>query len=123
VGTHYDALAVKSSATPAQIRRAYYDKARQLHPDGHAGRPDDDLDAAGRAMQDVNEAWRILRDPSTRAAYDRSLRAGPTHTRSRPSPRHAAAPTDLTVRLVRSVPWIVVIAVLIGVFVFTAVAR
>jgi curved DNA-binding protein CbpA len=135
VGTHYDVLGVKSSATPAQVRRAYYDKARQLHPDGHAGRPAVELDASRRAMQDVNEAWRILRDPSARAAYDRSLRSVPTPARARPAPpassewldrpypRRAAEPGDLTVTLVRAVPWIAVIAVLAAVFVFTAVAR
>jgi hypothetical protein len=136
VGTHYDVLGVKSSATPAQVRRAYYDKARQLHPDGHAGRPDVELDASRRAMQDVNEAWRVLRDPSTRAAYDRSLRSVPTPSRARPAPaatssewldrpstRRAVEPRDLTVTLVRAVPWIALLAVLAAVFVVTAVAR
>jgi curved DNA-binding protein CbpA len=141
VATHYDVLGVRSTATPAQVRRAYLDKARQLHPDGFAGRPDAQLDAARRAMQDVNEAWRVLRDAGTRAAYDRSLRAVPVplHVRNasgasrspnvgddwldRPYPRRAAQPGDLSVALVRAAPWLAVLAVLAAIFVFTAYAK
>lgn len=139
MATHYDVLGVKSSATPAQVRRAYYDKARQLHPDGFAGRPDAEVDAARRAMQDVNEAWRVLRDAGSRAAYDRSLRAAPAHHQAaarpappasstdewldRPYPRRAAEPGDLSVAFVRMAPWLAVLAVLAIIFVFTAYAR
>lgn len=132
MATHYDVLGVKSSATPAQIRRAYYAKARELHPDAAVGHPDDD----GRAMQDVNEAWRVLRDAGSRAAYDRSLRAAPAPPRPRPAPstqsdewldrpypRRAAEPGDLTVAVVRAAPWIAVLVVLGAIFVFTAFAR
>jgi curved DNA-binding protein CbpA len=136
VGTHYDVLGVKASATPAQIRRAYYDKARELHPDGYVDRPDAELLAARRAMQDANEAWRVLRDPSARAAYDRSLRAVPTPARARPAPaaggadwldrpypRRPAEPGDLSVAFVRAAPWVAVLVVLVAIFVFTAMAR
>lgn len=136
MGTHYDVLGVKAAATPAQVRRAYLDKARQLHPDGYAGRPDAEIDAARRAMQDLNEAWRVLKEPSRRAAYDRSLRATPTPDRARPAPpagpaewldrpyqRRPAETGDLSVTLVRAAPWVAVIAVLVAVFFFTAVAR
>jgi curved DNA-binding protein CbpA len=136
VGTHYDVLGVRAAATPAQVRRAYLDKARQLHPDGYAGRPDGEIDTARRAMQDVNEAWRVLKEPSSRAAYDRSLRATPAPAHARPAPpassaewldrpysRRLAEPGDLGVTLVRAVPWVAVLAVLAAVFFFTAVAK
>lgn len=127
-GTHYDVLGVGADATAEQIRRAYHDRARHLHPDGLAGASRDD-DTVRRAMQDVNEAWRVLRDPVRRAAYDDAL-----HRREQPAPRthldvdtpyaHAPAePGDLTVALVRAAPWVAVLVVLGAMFVFTAFAR
>lgn len=135
MATLYDVLGVKPSATPEQVRQAYHAKARRLHPDGFAGRPDAEVDAARRAMQDVNEAWRVLRDAESRAAYDESLRA-PATPRARPGPdprsdewldrpypRRAAEPGDLTVAVVRAAPWVAVLVVLAALFVFTAFAR
>ena len=130
--THYDVLGVRPDASLEELRRAYYDRARQLHPDGLVETRDDGGDT-GRLMQDVNEAWRVLRDPASRAAYDESLRAAPPPVRARPAPRvvdpdrayprRAARPGDLSVALVRAVPWIAVLVVLGAIFVFTAFAR
>ena len=82
-------------------------------------------------MQDVNEAWRVLRDSRTRAAYDRTLLAAKAAASERGADgwldepyRHAPAePGDLTVALVRAVPWIAVLIVLAVIFFFTAFAR
>lgn len=131
--THYEILGVRPAATAEQIRHAYHDKARLLHPDGYAGQPDAEA-AASRAMQDVNEAWRVLREPASRANYDRALRqrsvpaerprvARPTGDLDRPYPRRAAEPGDLTVSLVRAAPWVAVLIVLGAIVVFTAFAR
>jgi len=122
VSTHYDVLGVPSTATPQEIRQAYKERARVLHPDRAGGRDD------ARAMQDVNEAWRVLRDPATRDAYDRSLRAAPVpppvlDPDDQPVPRAMAQPGDVGVAVVRSLPWIAVLAVLAIIFVFTAFAR
>jgi curved DNA-binding protein CbpA len=139
MATHYDVLGVTASASPARVRQAYYAKARALHPDASAGRPAGELDATRRAMQDVNEAWRVLRDARTRAAYDQSLQAStPRWAQSAPPDDHdhdedewmdrpfeqrAAEPGDLTIAIVRAVPWIAVLVVLTAIFVFTAFAR
>lgn len=134
MATHYETLGVRSSATPEQVRRAYRDRARELHPDGHAGGPEAALDDARRAMQDLNEAWRVLRDPDRRAAYDRWLQAattppvpeaapaGASEWLDRPYQRPPAQPGDLTVLFVRAAPWVAVLVVLAAVLVFTAVA-
>lgn len=128
--THYEVLGVGSTASADQIRKAYHDEARRLHPDSTARRFD--ADASDRAMQDVNEAWRVLREPSSRASYDEALRL-----RSAPPPppaevddeldrpyQHAVAePGDLTVSLVRAAPWVAVLVVLAAIVVFTAFAR
>ena len=39
--------------------RAYYDLVRSLHPDHHHGTSPDPV-----RLHDVNEAWRVLRDPA-----------------------------------------------------------
>jgi molecular chaperone DnaJ len=134
VATHYDVLGVTSTATSAEVRQAYRDRARRLHPDAIAGRPASEIAAARRAMQDLNEAWRVLRDPATRAAYDRSLRAPVTRSPSppveaddddwfdRPYPHPVAESGDLTVVIVRALPWVAVLVVLGAIFVFTAYA-
>jgi hypothetical protein len=61
----YATLEVSSAATGAEIRRAFHDRAKQVHPDtSHGG------SGATEAMIRVNEAWEILRSPQSRAAYD-----------------------------------------------------
>ena len=119
MATHYDVLGVPATATLEEVRRAYHERARLLHPD-RAG------DA--RAMQDVNEAWRVLRDSGARAAYDRAL-GTPVRVHDADDPadwrynRPAAPSGDVGVTIARSLPWIAVLFVLAVIFVFTAFAR
>ena len=74
------------SASAAELRRAYLDRARLFHPDTAE-------DADERAMQDVNEAWFVLRDPGRRARYDLELDGLPPPPR--PQPAWAPEPEDL----------------------------
>jgi curved DNA-binding protein CbpA len=86
--TYYDRLGVAPTATAADIRSAYRDLARALHPDRANGSP-------SPRMAAVNEAWSVLGDPARRAEYDatlareRAMRARP----ARPAPRPAPRPT------------------------------
>lgn len=92
--SHYDVLGVSPGAKPEAIRRAYLRQARRWHPD----RPTGDAEQ----MRAVNEAWEILGDIRSRAAYDRSLARGvprspspsqPAGSRPPPNaPRPAASP-------------------------------
>lgn len=59
----YDRLGVSPTATSAELRRAYRSAARDSHPDRHGA-------AASVRMAEINEAWRVLRDPVLRRAYD-----------------------------------------------------
>ena len=119
MATHYDLLGVPATASPEEVRRAYHERARLLHPDRSGD---------ARAMQDVNEAWRVLRDAGSRAAYDRTL-AVPVRVHDADDPadwrynRPSATGGDIGVSMARSLPWIVVLFVLGVIFVFTAFAR
>lgn len=62
----YELLGVEATADAAKIKKAYYLKARQYHPDKNPG------DAACEAMfKRVSEAFQVLSDEKLRVEYDR----------------------------------------------------
>lgn len=62
---YYAMLEVPATASAAEIRRAYHRLARKYHPDLNGQLPDND-----QRIKRLNEAYTILSDPTTRAAYD-----------------------------------------------------
>jgi hypothetical protein len=89
----YEVLQVSPNAEPEVIDVAYRRLARKYHPD-----VDPDPAATSR-MQRINWAYEILRNPITRASYDRQARAqraaaytpGPAY-RAEPRPRASYTP-------------------------------
>ena len=80
--THYEVLGLRETATNEEIKKRYHDLARRFHPD---------VAGTGNAVRfrAIQEAYNTLADPSSRKAYDASLRAAPRGGRTAAA---AAAP-------------------------------
>lgn len=132
--SHYRTLGVAEGADPEEVRRAYLELARQLHPDRWVDASPEERDDAGRRMQEINEAWRVLGNPGRRLAYDVERRAAVRQRRHAPpapvGDRLAFQTGDLFVedvpdvdlftRILRALPWIAVVGGLLAIFVVTA---
>ncbi|MEL6681711.1 MAG: molecular chaperone DnaJ [Pseudomonadota bacterium] len=63
---YYDVLGVAKGADAAAIKKAYRQKAKELHPDRNADNPN-----AEAQFKEANEAYEVLKDADKKAAYDR----------------------------------------------------
>jgi molecular chaperone DnaJ len=63
----YEILGVGRRATPAEIRRAFQKRQRELHPAVNPGDP-----LANARFTTLSEAYAVLSDPGRRAEYDHS---------------------------------------------------
>ncbi|HEY6773807.1 MAG TPA: DnaJ C-terminal domain-containing protein [Oxalicibacterium sp.] len=62
---YYETLGIKRDATQDEIKNAYRKLARKYHPD--VSKQDD----AEERFKEVGEAYKVLKDPESRSAYDR----------------------------------------------------
>jgi molecular chaperone DnaJ len=63
---YYDVLGVTRGASAEDLKKAYRQKAKELHPDRNSDNPQ-----AEAQFKDVNEAYDVLKDAEKKAAYDR----------------------------------------------------
>jgi len=65
---HYDVLGLRPSASPSQIKSAYYKLSKKYHPDVAVGVTD-----AKEKFSRLSMAYEVLSNPGKRAEYDRTL--------------------------------------------------
>jgi len=65
----YDVLGVTVTATPKDIKKAYYRLAKRLHPDTG-------LEPSDKKFVALGEAYQVLSNPTLRSKYDRNGRKG-----------------------------------------------
>lgn len=77
--SYYQLLDVELTAPRDVIEQAYYRRARNIHPDRHTYEADPTRKhALVRLYARFGEAFRVLRDPDLRTAYEAELAAGRT---------------------------------------------
>ncbi len=70
---YYESLGISHDADESEIKRAYRQKAKELHPD----RNPENRAKAEEEFKRIAEAYEVLSDPQKRAQYDRYGHAGP----------------------------------------------
>ncbi|VDK67167.1 unnamed protein product [Litomosoides sigmodontis] len=71
--TYYEILGVSMNATQADIKKAYYEKSKELHPDGKDCSNEHELRRRNDAFIELTAAYEVLKVPEQRRAYDISL--------------------------------------------------
>ncbi len=67
---YFGVLKIQQTATPAEIKAAYYRESRAYHPDRYAALPSAELkEMIGKIYRRVNEAYTVLRDDRKRLKY------------------------------------------------------
>jgi len=96
--TWYVVMGVEPGAPQAEVRAAYLRLARSLHPDRHESGTPTERGLAERRMREVNEAWSVLGNSTSRAEYDRGLQDPQRVRKTAAPPRSPQSPPWTTTR-------------------------
>lgn len=92
---HYRLLGLATDCAQAEVDVAFRNESRRLHPDRVAAGGSADLRArANEVFKAINEAYRVLKDPDGRAAYDRNRKSPAEAAREAEAAAAAAAAKD-----------------------------
>jgi len=95
--SYYEILGIDKDASDAQIKNAYRRKAKAFHPD--TNKEDD----AETKFKEVGEAYKVLKDPHTRAQYDHFGTAKPNQGGRRPEQSYQDINLDDLMRRFRDI--------------------
>jgi curved DNA-binding protein CbpA len=87
---YYLVLEISPTCTAEELKKGFYKMVAKYHPDNKQSEADKEL--ANKQMMVINAAYRILKNPSNRMAYDRQRALGLKGAKSRvtPSARNSA---------------------------------
>ncbi len=90
--THYTTLGLQQDATQEQIKLAYRKLSKKHHPDISGGNK-----ASEKIFLEIQEAYKVLKDPASREAYDARLNGTDTnwqHTQKDENPSNRQQSAD-----------------------------
>ncbi|XP_026991546.1 dnaJ homolog subfamily C member 4 [Tachysurus fulvidraco] len=87
--SYYDVLGVKADASLDEIKNAFFDKSKKLHPDSDPSNP-----VLHSQFVKLNEAYRVLSKEGTRKDYDLRMRYHHFDQSFRPSSRYTHNPSN-----------------------------
>ena len=92
--SHFEILSVSEMATEAELKQAYFNKAKKFHPDQYRDPSLADIaDRLEAVFLRIGAAYDVLRDPQSRQSYEAALRR--RRATEHPGPRAAAATPGL----------------------------
>ena len=88
---YYQILFLPDTASPDEIRKAYFILAKKFHDDLNRSASAEERAFCENALKDINAAYEVLSKPPQREAYDRGRSRGPSSDPGYGAPRSAGS--------------------------------